>query len=39
MLGDSLGSVFHFYTIYAAPADSIHWMSAEEIEEFGLDNY
>lgn len=38
MLGDSLGPVFYFYTIYAAPADSIHWMSNEELEHYGLDN-
>lgn len=39
MLGDSLGPIFYFYTIYAAPADSIHWMTTEEMEHYQLDNF
>lgn len=39
MVGDSIGPIFYFYTIYAAPADSIHWMSDEEIEHYELDNF
>ncbi|NOU62251.1 alpha/beta hydrolase [Marinifilum caeruleilacunae] len=27
---------FYFFTIKAAPADDIHWMTKEEIEKFGM---
>lgn len=39
MLGDSLGPIFYFYTIYAAPADSIHWMTTDEIEYYQLEAF
>lgn len=37
--GESLGPSFYFYTIYSAPADSIHWMTPEEIDHYQLVNY
>lgn len=27
---------FYFFTIHAAPADAIHWMTTDEIEQYGL---
>lgn len=27
---------FYYYTIHAAPADSIHWMTDEEIEQYNM---
>jgi len=32
------GPAFYFYTIHAADFDDIHWMSDEEIEDWGLRN-
>jgi hypothetical protein len=36
MLGTPLGRDFYFFTLQAAPAADIHWMTAEEIEQYGL---
>lgn len=29
---------FYFFTIYAAPADDIHWMTEDEIDQFSIFN-
>lgn len=36
MLGDPLGPDFYWFTLQAAPADDIHWMTTEEIEQYQL---
>ncbi len=36
MLGDEAGPEFYFYTLEASPAASIHRMSAQEIDTYGL---
>lgn len=36
MLGAPLGRDFYFFTLQAAPAADIHWMTPEEIEQYGL---
>ncbi len=38
MLGDELGPAFYWFTIYAAPADGIHWMTEAEIDSYGLES-
>jgi len=36
MLGPDIGPDFYFYTLAAAPASSIHRMTPEEVETYGL---
>ncbi|MCU7922024.1 MAG: hypothetical protein KZQ88_04935 [Candidatus Thiodiazotropha sp. (ex Dulcina madagascariensis)] len=36
MLGEPVGKDFYFFTIHAAPADDIYYMSRSEIESFGI---
>ncbi len=36
MLGDPLGPDFYWFTLSAAPADDIHWMTEEEIATYQL---
>jgi hypothetical protein len=36
MLGAPRGRDFYFFTLQAAPAAGIHWMTPEEIEQYGL---
>lgn len=36
MLGEPIGKDFYFFTINAAPADDIYYMSRSEIESFGI---
>lgn len=36
MLDDPIGRNFYFYTIYAAPFDDIHWMTVDEITQYGV---
>jgi hypothetical protein len=35
MLGDK-GEAFYFFTLQAAPFDTMHWMTEDEIEQWGL---
>ena len=37
MLGAENGTEFYFFTLEAAPFDSIHFMTPEEIARFGLE--
>lgn len=37
MLGDEFGIEFYFYTLEAAPAEEIHFMTVEEIKKWGLE--
>ncbi|MBL4684156.1 MAG: hypothetical protein JKY37_06180 [Nannocystaceae bacterium] len=36
MLGKTLGPDFYWFTLEAAPADGIHWMTDAELEQFQL---
>lgn len=36
MLGKEKGVGFYFYTLKAAPFDGVHWMTEEEITDWGL---
>ncbi len=36
MLGDPTGPEFYWFTLEAAPAAGIHWMTAEEIDRYAL---
>jgi len=36
MLGSPRGETFYFFTLQAAPAARIHWMTTEEIEQYEL---
>lgn len=36
MLGSPRGEMFYFFTLQAAPAAGIHWMTTEEIEQYEL---
>lgn len=36
MLGSPRGETFYFFTLQAAPAGDIHWMTADEIEQYEL---
>ena len=36
MLGGEAGKKFYFYTLEAAPFESVHWMSADELKQWNV---